>query len=107
MAIIENIKIQNFNKKKPKRKIKILLSKLLDEDNQIIKSLDKSYKDSWNLKEIIKYKKFSNITLVGMGGSIMGSKSIYSFLKNKIKKNFSSLIILKIIKLKKLKKGVN
>ena len=62
MAIIENIKIQNFNKKKPKRKIKILLSKLLDEDNQIIKSLDKSYKDSWNLKEIIKYKKFSNIT---------------------------------------------
>ena len=26
--------------------------------------------------------------LIGMGGSIMGSRSIYSFLKNKIKKNF-------------------
>ena len=104
MAIIENIKIQNFNKKKPKRKIKILLSKLLDEDNQIIKSLDKSYKDSWNLKEIIKYKKFSNITLVGMGGSIMGSKSIYSFLKNKIKKKFFFLDNFENNKIKEIKK---
>ena len=104
MAIIENIKIQNFNKKKPKKKIKILLSKLLDEDNQIIKSLKKSYNDSWNLKEIKKYKKFSNVALVGMGGSIMGSKSIYSFLKNKIKKNFVFLDNFENDKIKEIKK---
>tara|TARA_Y100000816_G_scaffold288002_1_gene271737 strand:+ start:79 stop:1245 length:1167 start_codon:yes stop_codon:yes gene_type:complete len=105
MPIIENIKIQNFNKKKQKKKIKILLSKLLGEDNQIIKSLNKSYKDSWNLKEIKKYKKFSHITLVGMGGSIMGSKSIYSFLKHKIKKNFFFLDNFENNKIKKIKKS--
>ena len=105
MPIIENIKIQNFNKKKPKKKIKILLSKLLDEDNQIIKSLNKSYKDSWNLKEIKIYKKFSHITLVGMGGSIMGSKSIYSFLKNKIKKVFFFLDNFENNKIKEIKKS--
>ena len=105
MPIIENIKIQNFNKKKPKKKIKILLRKLLDEDNQIIKSLNKSYKDSWNLKEIKIYKKFSHITLVGMGGSIMGSKSIYSFLKNKIKKVFFFLDNFENNKIKEIKKS--
>ena len=105
MPIIENIKIQNFNKKKPKKKIKILLRKLLDEDNQIIKSLNKSYKDSWNLKEIKIYKKFSHITLVGMGGSIMGSKSIYSFLKNKIKKIFFFLDNFENNKIKEIKKS--
>ena len=105
MPIIKNIKIQNFNKKKPKKKIKILLRKLLDEDNQIIKSLNKSYKDSWNLKEIKIYKKFSHITLVGMGGSIMGSKSIYSFLKNKIKKVFFFLDNFENNKIKEIKKS--
>lgn len=104
MAIIENIKIQNFNKKKPKKKIKILLSKLLDEDNQIIKSLNKSYNDSWNLKKLKKYKKYSNVTLVGMGGSIMGSKSIYSFLKSKIKKKFFFLDNFENNKIKEIKK---
>ena len=104
MPIIDNIKIKNFNKKKPKKKIKILLNKLLDEDNQIIKSLNKSYKDSWNVKEIKKYKKYSNITLVGMGGSIMGSKSIYSFLKNKIKSKFFFLDNFENNKIKEIKK---
>ncbi len=104
MAIIENIKIQNFNTKKPKKKIEKLLNKLLDEENQIIKSLNKNYKDSWNLKEIKKYKKFSFITLIGMGGSIMGSKSIYSFLKNKIKKFFYFLDNFEGDKIKEIKK---
>ena len=104
MAIIENIKIKNFNTKKPKKKIEKLLNKLLDEENQIIKSLNKNYKDSWNLKEIKKYKKFSFITLIGMGGSIMGSKSIYSFLKNKIKKFFYFLDNFEGDKIKEIKK---
>ncbi len=88
MIQIENIKIKNFNKAKPQKNLKSLLNKLIEEDNHIIKSLKNTYKDSWDLKKIQKYKKISNITLIGMGGSIMGSKSIYSFLKNRIKKNF-------------------
>ncbi len=88
MTQIENIKIKNFNKAKPQKKLKSLLNKLIEEENHIIKSLKNTYKDSWDLKKIQKYKKLSNVTLIGMGGSIMGSKSIYSFLKNRIKKNF-------------------
>tara|TARA_B100000073_G_scaffold329816_1_gene317736 strand:+ start:41 stop:361 length:321 start_codon:yes stop_codon:yes gene_type:complete len=88
MTQIENIKIKNFNKDKIKKKIKILLDKIIYEDNHIIKSLRNTYKDAWDLKKIKKYKIFSNVALIGMGGSIMGSRSIYSFLKDKIKKKF-------------------
>ena len=104
MRQIENIKIKNFNKAKPSKKIKILLNKLILEDNHIIKSLKNTYKDSWNLKKIKKYRNLSNITLVGMGGSIMGSKCIYSFLKNKIKKNFFFLDNFENTKIKDIKK---
>jgi len=103
MTQIENIKIKNFNKAKPRKKILILLNKLVAEDNHIINSLKNTYKDSWDLKKIKKYKKFSNITLIGMGGSIMGSKSIYSFLKSKIKKNFFFLDNFENNKIKKIK----
>ncbi|WP_440926319.1 glucose-6-phosphate isomerase [Candidatus Pelagibacter sp.] len=107
MTQIENIKIKNFDKKKPSKKIKSLLNKLIREDNHIIKSLKNNYKDSWDIKKIQKYKNFSNITLVGMGGSIMGSKSIYSFLKNRIKKNFFFLDNFENNKIKEIKKKNN
>ena len=104
MTQIENIKIKNFNKTKPSKKIKSLLNKLILEDNHIIKSLKNTYKDSWNLKKIKKYRNLNNITLVGMGGSIMGSKCIYSFLRNKIKKNFFFLDNFENTKIKEIKK---
>ena len=104
MTQIENIKIKNFNRTKPSKKIKGLLNKLILEDNHIIKSLKNTYKDSWNIKKIQKYRNLTNITLVGMGGSIMGSKSIYSFLRNKIKKNFFFLDNFEITKIKEIKK---
>ena len=107
MTQIENIKIKNFDKKKPSKKIKSLLNKLIREDNHIIKSLKNSYKDSWDIKKIQKYKNFSNITLVGMGGSIIGSKSIYSFLKNRIKKNFFFLDNFENNKIQEIKKKNN
>ena len=107
MTQIENIKIKNFDKKKPSKKVKSLLNKLIREDNHIIKSLKNNYKDSWDIKKIQKYKNFSNITLVGMGGSIMGSKSIYSFLKNKIKKNFFFLDNFENNKIQEIKKKNN
>ena len=88
MTQIENIKIKNFNKVKFQKKIKSLLDQIIYEDNHIIKSLRNTYKDAWDIKKIKKYKKFFNVALIGMGGSIMGSRSIYSFLKDKIRKNF-------------------
>ena len=36
---------------------------------------------------IKKYSKYRNIVIIGMGGSILGTKSIYSFFKTKINKN--------------------
>ena len=44
------------------------------------------------LKDFLKFKNFSKIKLIGMGGSSLGAKSIYSFLKYKIKKNLFLLI---------------
>ena len=102
MIQIENIKIKNFNKSKTSKKIKNLLNKLIAEDNSIIKSLKNTYKDSWELKKIQKYKNLSHITIVGMGGSILGSKSIYSFLKNRIKKTFFFLDNFENNKIKKI-----
>ena len=43
---------------------------------------------NFNLKNIGNLKKFQTIIIIGMGGSILGTKAIYSFLKHKIKKEF-------------------
>ena len=88
MNLTDNIFFKNFKKTSNSKNLKKILLSLLNQENQIINSLRKSYKDSWKKVDIKKYKKFSNINLIGMGGSIMGSKSIYSFLKKKLRKNF-------------------
>ena len=46
-----------------------------------LNSLRISYKDKFNKKLISKLKKIKKICIIGMGGSILGSKAIYSFLK--------------------------
>ena len=104
MTQIENIKIKNFNKNKSQKKFKILLDKIIYENNHIIKSLRNTYKDAWDFKKIKKYKKFSHVALIGMGGSIMGSRSIYSFLKDKIKKKFYFIDNFENNKIKEIKK---
>jgi len=87
--LTSNIIFKNFKPKKHDKKIERLLKILLKENNEIIKSLCKNYKDSFKKKTILKYKNFSEIMLIGMGGSILGSRSIFTFLKHKIKKKFS------------------
>ena len=52
-------------------------------------TLKPSYKYSYSKKAISKYKKFSNIRIIGMGGSILGAEAIYDFLKKKIKKKLT------------------
>ena len=76
------------------------LMKYLKEENRlqtIDESMGKDYKDSYGKKLILKLKKIDHITLIGMGGSILGAKSIYKFLKPKLKKftfidNFSNSV---------------
>ncbi len=78
----------NFKKKKSNLKIKKKLSNILKEENEIIKSLGKFYKYSFQKKNLKKYKTKLNYRIIGMGGSSLGAKAIYDFLKHKIKQNF-------------------
>ena len=45
----------------------------------LLQSYDKNYKMNFSFKEIKKFSKYKNIIIFGMGGSILGSKCIYSF----------------------------
>tara|TARA_B100001057_G_scaffold370046_1_gene373866 strand:- start:1779 stop:2936 length:1158 start_codon:yes stop_codon:yes gene_type:complete len=83
------ISFTNFKKKKYKiSKIKAELANLLKEENHILKSLSKNYKNIYNSKIIKKFQNFSNFRIIGMGGSSLGTQTIYDFLKFKIKKTF-------------------
>ena len=86
--IANSIKFKNFSKKKKIFKNnKINLRALLSEGNEIINSLKFEYRDSYNLNILKKkFKKNRLIKVIGMGGSILGSKAIYDFLQIKIKK---------------------
>ena len=88
MHLTRNIKFKNFIVKTPTKKIKNLLSKLLSEKNEVLLSLSKGYKNSYIKKKIIKFKSYSRINIIGMGGSILGAKAIYNFLKINIDKKF-------------------
>ena len=86
--ISENISFKNFKLKHKNKKLKQKLTFILSEENEVINSLKKSYKNSYTKKLINKFKKSKNFRLIGMGGSILGTNTIYEFLKHKIKKNF-------------------
>ncbi len=65
------------------------LKQLIKKKSEIIKSLSSDYKSSYDKKIIFKkYKRYKEIRLIGMGGSILGAKAIHSYLHHKIKKNF-------------------
>ena len=86
--LTKNINFKNFKSKKNNIKIKKDLNFILKEKNAVLKSLSSSYKNSYSKKTIAKFKKYSHIRVIGMGGSILGTEAINDFLKNKIKKNF-------------------
>ena len=52
----------------------------------LLESYTKDYKFQFSRSLVKKYSKYNNIIIIGMGGSILGTKSICSFLKKKNKK---------------------
>ncbi len=76
-----------INKKKNKILIKNL-KEIINNKNEIIRSLGNNYKYSYSKNLIKNLKKYKDIRIFGMGGSSLGSNAIYDFLKNKISKNF-------------------
>ena len=86
--ISQKIKIKNFQYKKKNKNLSKILSKLLKDKSQLILSLCSKYKDNYDYRKLINKFKRRNVRIFGMGGSILGSKAIYKFLKEKIKKKF-------------------
>jgi len=72
----------------------------------LLETYDKSYKFDFSKTTIKKFSKYKNIIIIGIGGSILGTKSIYSFFKKKIKKEvffFDNLDLNLNLKYKKVK----
>ena len=88
MKISRSVSFQGFKFTGIKNNLKNQLKKILSSKNEIIKSLSRTYKVSYSKKTISNLKKYSEIYLIGMGGSSLGSRSIYNFLNEKIKKKF-------------------
>ena len=93
----QKIYFNNFKFKNVKNKKKIFkfLKNLKKSPNEVLQSLGSNYKDSYSKKTITELKKFKNFRVIGMGGSILGTKAIYNFLEPKFKNfqfidNFSS-----------------
>jgi len=103
----QNISFKNFLIKKKKLIIKKNLNSILNEKNQVICSLSKSYKDSFSKKNTKHFNKRFDYRIIGMGGSTLGAQAIYDFLKKKIKKNFIFVDNLNAFKNKKAKKNLN
>jgi len=87
--ITSGINFINFKIKKKSKIIKNFFFSLLKKKNEVINSLSKEYKNSFNKKAINKYKKVSNYQIIGMGGSTLGAQAIYDFLNHKIRSKFN------------------
>jgi glucose-6-phosphate isomerase len=101
------ISFVNFKKKNKSLKLRRNLQSIINDKNEILKSLSKNYRDSYKKNFVDKYKAFSNYRVIGMGGSILGTRTIYEFLKHKIKKNFLFLDNLQNTLSQSKKKTVN
>ena len=87
--LTSNISLKNFRLKTNNLRIKQHLKILFLNKNHVIQSMTKNYKDNFDKKKFNKYQKYKNLRLIGMGGSILGAKAIFSFMRHKIKKNFN------------------
>jgi len=83
----KSVKFQN-NLKKTKNLFFTLRNELENYEIPMMESYEKNYKFNFSKKTVKRFSKYKNVIVIGMGGSILGTKSIYSFFKERIKKNF-------------------
>ena len=86
--LTDGIKFKNFKLKIKNYKVNKKFSELLNEKNYILDSLKKNYTSSYSKQTLNKFKNALQFKIIGMGGSTLGSQTIYEFLKQKIKKKF-------------------
>ena len=83
-----NSKNYNQNIKKTKNVFNAFKKDFNNSEIPFLDSYTKDYKLDFSNKTLKKYSKYKNIIIIGIGGSVLGTKCIYSFFKSKIKKNF-------------------
>ena len=84
----KNINFKNFEIKKNKKDkdINEILRNIIKQKSEVILSFTNGYKNSYSNNILKKLNNFKKVILIGMGGSSLGVKAIYSFLKPKKKK---------------------
>ena len=92
---INNIFLDSYTKRKKIKKNTLFVARELnkifvniDKKKDTLHSLSKKFKFDFGEKYLKKYKKFSTVIIIGMGGSILGAKAIHHFMQHKIKKDF-------------------
>ena len=93
-----------FEKLRLKKIIKNIYNNL-DNEKNTYHSLSKKFILNFKESNLKKFKKYELIVLIGMGGSVLGAKAIYFFLKEKIKKNFIFIDNLDHLKIEELEKN--
>ena len=106
---IKNSTAYRNNLKKTKKIFNSFLTEQKNFDIPLLESYKKDYEFDFSKEMVKKFSKYKNVIIIGMGGSILGTKSIYSFFKKKIKKkvfffdNLDSDLNIKYKKIKNLK----
>ena len=86
--LTKNINFTNFKFKPKNKNLKKYLKIILNENNQVIRSLKKNYKNKFTNKTLNIFNNKFDFRVIGMGGSILGTHAIYDFLNERIKKKF-------------------
>ena len=108
-----NIRSGYFKKvlySKDKEKLKKIINNILislDNKKDVFHSLSKNFNFNFKYSSLVKFKKYKSVVIIGMGGSILGSKAIYTFFRDQIKKDFTFLDNLDQIKIENIKKKLN
>ena len=98
--IFKNNFFNKSNKNDNKKNIQQKLNKFINQKNSPLNFLSNKHTLKLNIKKLNEYKKFKTIVIIGMGGSILGAKSIHSIFEKKIKKKFFFIDNLDIEKIK-------
>ena len=80
--LTSNINFKNFKIKRIKN-IKNFINEIWFKKIKFLDSLRSNYKYNYTKSQIRKFKKNKNFRIIGMGGSILGSKCIFN-LSNKL-----------------------
>ena len=79
----------------------------LDDKKDTFHPLSKKFDLNFNKSNFEKFRKYKSVILIGMGGSVLGAQAIYSFLKQKVNRDFIFFDNLDQLKTERIKKKIN